>query len=174
MSRIDYPLEKIKAIVFDIDGVLSPATVALRDNGIPRRQANLKDGLAMVEAIKAGLKIMILSGASSPGVRERFARIGVTEFHEGRVDKLPVLKDFISSNGLMPEEVAYVGDDLLDLDAMRYVGLPISPSDGSRDTKEVARYITEAQGGYGVGREVIEEIMRAQMIWPTIKNSVLK
>lgn len=166
MSKIAYNLNLIKAIVFDIDGVLSPATVPMRDDGVPRRMANLKDGLAMNIAIKAGLRIVILSGASSPGVRERFERIGVIDFFDGKMDKLPVLKDWMEKNGFLPEEVAYVGDDLPDVAPMKFVGLSITPADGSRDTKEVARYITEAIGGHGVAREIIEEIMRAQKKWP--------
>lgn len=166
MSKISYPLEKIKAVIFDIDGVLSPTTVPLRDNGVPRRMANLKDGLAMVVAIKAGLKIAILSGAASPGVRERFERIGVTDFFEGKLDKLPVLKEWLNENKILPEEAAYIGDDLPDIPPMRYVGLAITPSDGSTDTKNVARYITEATGGHGVAREILEEILRTQNLWP--------
>lgn len=166
MSKIPYPLEKIRAIVFDIDGVLSPATVPMRDDGVPRRMANLKDGYAMMEAIRSGLDIIILSGASSPGVRERFERIGVKDFIDGKMDKLPVLKDLLEKKNLKPEEVAYVGDDCPDVPPMLYVGLPVTPADGSADTKMIAKYITDAVGGYGVAREVIEEIMRVKGTWP--------
>lgn len=166
MSKIPYPLEKIKAVVFDVDGVLSPETIPVGDDGIPRRMANLKDGYSMVQAIKHGLKIAIITGAVSPGVKERMEKIGITDFFAGRMDKLPILKEWMQKENLLPEEVAYVGDDVPDLAPMSYVGLPVTPADGSRDTKMIAKYITDAKGGYGVGRELIEEIMRAQGIWP--------
>lgn len=166
MSKIPYPLEKIKAVAFDVDGVLSPAVIPVGDDGIPRRMANVKDGYAMVQALKHGLKIVIITGAVSPGVKERMEYIGVTGFFAGRLDKLPVLKQWMEEQGLEPEQIAYVGDDVPDLEPMRYVGLPVTPADGSADTKAVARYITDAAGGHGVGREILEEIMRAQGIWP--------
>lgn len=166
MSKIPYPLERIKAIVFDVDGVLSPEIIPVGDDGIPRRMANLKDGYSMVQAIKHGLKIAIITGAVSPGVRERMEKIGISDFFAGKMDKLPVLKEWMEREQLKPEEVAYVGDDVPDLAPMSYVGLPVTPADGSRDTKAIAKYTTDAIGGHGVGRELIEEIMRAQGIWP--------
>lgn len=166
MSKIAYDLLKIKGIVFDVDGVLSPATIPVGDDGIPRRMANLKDGYSMVQALKHGLKIAIITGAVSPGVEERMTKIGVTDFYAGKMDKLPILKEWLQKVGLQPDEVAYVGDDVPDLAPMGYVGLPVTPADGCRDTKAIARYTTEAIGGHGVARELIEEIMRAQDIWP--------
>ncbi|MCM1505478.1 MAG: HAD hydrolase family protein [Muribaculum sp.] len=166
MSKIPYPLEKIKAIVFDIDGVLSPATVHMGDDGIPRRMANLKDGFAMVQAIRKGLKIAIISGADQAAMKERMRLIGVTDFFSGNIDKLPILKKWMATHSLNADEVAYVGDDVPDVEPMKIVGLPITPSDGSDDTKQVALYTTDAVGGYGVAREIIEEILRAQQTWP--------
>lgn len=166
MSKIPYPLKSIKAIVFDVDGVLSPETIPLGDDGIPRRMANLKDGYSMVQAVKHGLRLAIITGAESPGVRERMEKIGITDFFSGKMDKLPILKGWMETAGLSPEEVAYVGDDVPDVAPMKYVGLPITPADGSRDTKLVAKYITDAKGGYGVAREIIEEVMRCQGTWP--------
>ncbi len=169
MSKIPYPLDKIKAVVFDVDGVLSPTTIPMGDDGIPRRMANLKDGYAMVQAIKKGLKIAIITGAVAPGVRERFVDligVSVNDFFSGRLDKLPVLQGWMEQHGLQPDEVAYAGDDVPDVAPMRYVGLPVTPADGSTDTRLVAKYITDAIGGHGVARELLEEIMRAQGTWP--------
>lgn len=168
MSKIPYPLEKIKAVVFDVDGVLSPTEIPVGDDGIPRRMANIRDGYAMVQAVRRGLKLAIITGAESPGVKERFNLIGITDdnFFAGHMDKLPVLAGWMERNGLEPEEVVYIGDDVPDLAPMRYVGLPVTPRDGSVDTHAVALYVTSACGGRGVAREVLEEIMRAQGIWP--------
>ncbi|MDO4320384.1 MAG: 3-deoxy-D-manno-octulosonate 8-phosphate phosphatase [Bacteroidales bacterium] len=166
MSAIDYPLSKIKAIAFDVDGVLSPAVVSLDDNGIPRRMANLRDGYAMVVAIKAGLRLAIISGGKSDALYNRFKIIGIDDIFLGIGDKLPVLRQWMLDNGLTPEEVAFVGDDVPDVAPMLAVGLPVTPADASVDTKAVARYITSAEGGRGVARELIEEILRDRGSWP--------
>lgn len=171
MSKIPYPLEKIKAIVFDVDGVLSPTVIPMGDDGIPRRMANLKDGYSMVLAQRSGLHLAVITGAEAPGVSERLRNIGIRDIFSNTMDKLPVLKQWMAHNGYAPDAVAYVGDDLPDLPAMRYVGLPVTPSDGSRDTIEAAVYITDACGGYGVARELIEEILRAKGLWPTQADS---
>ena len=167
MSKFNYPLERIRGIVFDVDGVLSPTVVPLGDDGIPRRMANLKDGYAIVQAVKAGLKIAIITGAVAPGLAERFAICGVTDFYAGKLEKLEVLERWMAANGLSPEEVAYAGDDIPDVEPMRRVGLAVAPADASRDALEAADYVADARGGHGVGRELIEEVMRAQNIWPT-------
>ena len=166
MSKINYPIERIRGIAFDVDGVLSPTVVPLGDDGIPRRMANLKDGFAMVKAVKAGLKMAIITGAVAPGLKERFATIGITDFYAGVGDKLEVLHKWMTENDLRPDEVAFVGDDLPDCVAMRHVGLGVAPRDAARDAIAAAKYVCNATGGYGVAREVIEEVMRAQGSWP--------
>ncbi|MGM9860463.1 MAG: KdsC family phosphatase [Muribaculaceae bacterium] len=165
MSKFNYPIEKIRGIAFDVDGVLSPTVVPLGDDGIPRRMANLKDGYAIVQAVKQGLHIAIITGAVAPGLAERFAMCGVTDFYCGRLDKLDVLREWMAKYDLQPEEVAFVGDDVPDVAPMRYVGLGVAPRDASRDALAAADYVAEACGGHGVGRELIEEIMRAQGTW---------
>lgn len=166
MSAIDYPLARIAGIAFDVDGVLSPATVPLDDDGIPRRMANLRDGYAMVQAVRAGLQIAIISGGYQEAVRRRFELIGVQDIYLGAGDKLPLLEEWMAKRGLTPEQVAYVGDDVPDVAPMLAVGLPVAPSDASPDAYCAARYITRAEGGRGVAREIIEEVLRDRGQWP--------
>lgn len=166
MSKIPYPLNQIKAVVFDIDGVLSPTEIPVGDDGIPRRMANIRDGYAIVKAIASGLIIGVITGAVSPGVAERMKLLGITDFHAGKMDKLPVLLSFMEKYGLKPDEVAYVGDDVPDVAPMKYVGLAVTPRDGSADTYAVANYVASACGGRGVARELLEEIMRDRGTWP--------
>ena len=84
MSKVSYDLSKIKAIVFDVDGVLATSTIPLGDNGVPRRTVNTKDGFAMQLAVKRGLKLAIITGAVSPGITERFEAWSDRDFHRGR------------------------------------------------------------------------------------------
>ena len=165
MSRINYDLSKIKAIAFDVDGVLSPATVPMSADGVPMRMANLKDGYAMQLAVKAGIKIAIITGANVPSIPGRFSIIGVKDIFMGVSDKLPVFERWLAENDLKPEEVAYAGDDIPDIPVLRVCGLPVAPRDGASEVKAIAKFVTRADGGYGVAREILEEVMRAQGLW---------
>lgn len=165
MSRINYDLSKIKAIAFDVDGVLSPATVPMSADGVPMRMANLKDGYAMQLAVKAGIKIAIITGANVPSIPGRFSIIGVKDIFMGVSDKLPVFERWLAENDLKPEEVAYAGDDIPDMPVLRVCGLPVAPRDGASEVKAIAKFVTRADGGYGVAREILEEVMRAQGLW---------
>lgn len=165
MSKVSYDLSKIKAVVFDVDGVLSTSTIPLGDNGVPRRTVNTKDGFAMQLAVKRGLRLAIITGAVSPGITERFEGLGITEIFTGVGMKLPVFKEWIERNGLAAEEVVYVGDDIPDYECMLYAGLAVAPSDAAVDVQEIAGYISPVAGGHGVARDILEEVMRAKGVW---------
>lgn len=165
MSKINYDLSKIKAVVFDVDGVLSPDTVPMGEGGIPQRMANLKDGYAMVQAVKGGLHLAILSGANDPNVESRFKLIGMKDIFLNCKAKLPILHEWMKTNGYSPEEVAYVGDDIPDLPPMSAVGLSVAPCTAAAEVKTAATFITRAAGGYGVARELLEEILKVKGLW---------
>ncbi len=167
MSKIDYDLRLIRGIAFDVDGVLSPATVPMDSAGIPCRMANLRDGYSMVQAVKQGYHLAIISGADTGEVRGRFEGIGISadDMYLGSLDKITALGQWMERHSLRPEEVAYVGDDVPDIEPMRRVGLAVCPADAVSDVLAVASYISPAAGGYGVARDLIEEIMKAQGTW---------
>ncbi len=167
MSRTDYDLTTIRGIAFDIDGVLSPSTIPMGDDGMPRRMVNIKDGYAIQLAVKCGLRIAIITGADGESIRKRYEALGVTDIFLRAGDKLPVLKSWIEANGFSPYQVAYVGDDIPDLKPMHLAGLPVAPADAAVDVKAVAAMITKAAGGYGVARELLEEVLRARGQWLT-------
>ena len=165
MSKIDYDLSLIKGIVFDIDGVLSPSTVPMGADGAPMRMVNVKDGYSIQLAVKKGVKIAIISGAADEALRRRYNALGVTDIYLKAADKMPCLLDWLERNGLKPDEVAYMGDDIPDLCVMQAVGLPCAPRDADPEVKALARFITQSDGGYGSGRELVEEVLRAQGLW---------
>lgn len=168
MSAINYPLRQIRAVVFDVDGVLSPVTVPLGPDGIPCRMANLRDGYAMVQAVRQGLRLAVISGGYQESLMKRLQIIGLDEkdIFLGVGDKQPVLRQWMDDNGFKRNEVAYVGDDVPDVECMQYVGLSVTPADASPDTHQIALHVTLAEGGRGVAREVIEEILRDRKKWP--------
>ncbi|MCM1067290.1 MAG: HAD hydrolase family protein [Muribaculaceae bacterium] len=165
MSRINFDLSKIKAVAFDVDGVLSPTTVPMSAEGVPMRMANLKDGYAMQLAVKSGLRLAIISGANVPAITGRFSAIGLTDIYLGSSDKLPVFNAWLEKEGLRADEVAYVGDDIPDLPVLRVCGLPVAPRDAAAEVKAVAKFVSGADGGYGVARELLEEILKVQGHW---------
>lgn len=165
MSSIDYDLQLIRAVVFDVDGVLSPSTIPMGSDGVPRRMANIKDGYALQLSVKRGLKLAIITGAATEAVRVRYNALGITDVYCGAAHKAPVLEQWMKEQGLAPEEVAYVGDDVPDYEPMLMVGLRVAPADAAADIKQIANYISPADGGYGVARDLLEQILRVQGLW---------
>ena len=160
MSKTDYPLNLIEAVVFDVDGVLSPSTVPMDSDGMPLRMVNIKDGYAIQHAAKCGLQMAIISS-----VRQRYNMLGIQDVFLGAGKKLDVLRKWMEEKGLQPEQVAFCGDDIPDIPSLRYVGLSVCPADAASEVREVSRYITAANGGYGVARELLEQIMRVRGQW---------
>ncbi|MDD4922267.1 MAG: HAD hydrolase family protein, partial [Bacteroidales bacterium] len=144
---------------------LSSNVIPLHVSGEPMRTANLKDGYAIVQAVKKGLVIAIISGGRSDAVRKRFEALGVTYIYLGASDKKKDFEDFLQKTGMKPEEVAYMGDDIPDYEVMLRVGLPACPADAASEIKSVAKYISHVNGGEGCGRDLIEQIMKAQGLW---------
>lgn len=171
MSRTDYDLSKIKAFVFDVDGVLSPSTIPLGADGLPCRCVNIKDGYALQLAVKHGYKIAIISGGVSDAVEKRFRGLGITDVVMGASMKLPILQKWMAENGLTPDEVVYAGDDIPDHDCMRAVGLSVAPRDAAPEIREIARYVAPVDGGYGVGRDIVEQVMKAKGDWMSTEKA---
>ena len=162
---INYDLNKIKAIIFDIDGVLSSETIILSSEGEPLRTVNIKDGYAIQLAMKLGLRIVILTGGKTKSVRMRYEGLGVEDIYMGCAVKIETYDEILNKYGLTDEEVMYMGDDIPDLEIMRRVGCPVCPKDACEEIKSVSVYVSDRIGGHGCGRDVIEQTLRAQGKW---------
>ena len=162
---INFDLKKIKAIIFDVDGVLSSETITLSSEGVPLRTVNIKDGYAIQLAMKLGLRIVILTGANVPSIRRRYEGLGVEDIYLGCAIKIETYDEFLRKYGLTDEEVMYMGDDIPDLQVMRRVGCPVCPKDACPEIKEACIYVSDRVGGNGCGRDVIEQTLRAQGKW---------
>ena len=162
---INYDLKKIRAIVFDMDGVLSAETISLGDDGIPRRTVNIKDGYAIQLALKMGLRVAIITGCTIEAVAVRYRLLGMEDIYLGASVKIKTYDEFLAKYGLKDEQVMYMGDDIPDLEVMRRVGCPVCPKDACREVKEASLYVSGCAGGYGCGRDVIEQTLRAQGHW---------
>lgn len=165
MSSINYDLTKIRAFIFDVDGVLSREVIPLHPDGDPMRTVNIKDGYALQLAVKKGYEVAIITGAYTEAVKIRFSRLGITRLYMRSAVKIHDYRDFLLKTGLKPEEILYAGDDIPDYEVMKAVGLPVAPADAVPEIKQIATYISLKNGGDGVARDVIEQTMKAQGHW---------
>ena len=165
MSSINYDLTRIKAFVFDVDGVLSREVIPLSPDGDPMRTVNIKDGYALQLAVKKGYHVAIITGAYTEAVSVRFSRLGITHIYLKSAIKIRDYQDFLSKTGVQPEEVMYAGDDIPDYEVMQLAGLPVAPADAAPEIKQIAKYISSRKGGEGGARDVIEQTLKAQGHW---------
>lgn len=162
---INYDLKKIRAIIFDVDGVLSAETISLHPNGEPMRTVNIKDGYAIQLAMKMGLRIVILTGGNTHSVRVRYEHLGVDDIYMQCAVKIKTYDEFLSKYGMTDDEVIYVGDDIPDYEVMKRSGCPCCPADACSEIKSLSTYISDKDGGYGCGRDIIEQVLKAQNKW---------
>jgi 3-deoxy-D-manno-octulosonate 8-phosphate phosphatase (KDO 8-P phosphatase) len=162
---INYDLKKIKAFVFDVDGVLSSNRITLDMNGEPMRTANIKDGYALQLAVKKGFEVGIITGGLSEAVRRRYALLGIKYIYMGSFNKMVDYKDFKKCKHLKDKEIMYCGDDIPDYKVMKKVGLPVAPADAAQEIKNISKYISPHKGGDGVARDIIEQTLKVHGRW---------
>lgn len=165
MSTINYDLKKIKALLFDVDGVLASTTSPLSEEGVPCRVINYKDGYALQYAVKKGYYVGIITGGRTESVRQRFVDLGLTHINMGAAFKIDNYNAFKQETGLKDEEILYMGDDIPDIPVLKVVGLSCCPADAANDLLASCKYISPKKGGEGCGRDVIEQVLKAQGKW---------
>ncbi|MFZ0488766.1 MAG: HAD-IIIA family hydrolase [Salegentibacter sp.] len=158
-------LNQISTFVFDVDGVLTDASIQVSTNGELLRTMNMKDGYAMKVAKDAGYTVCIISGGKNEGVRKRLRGLGLTDIYLGVHDKVEQMDEFFDIYDIKHDEVLYMGDDIPDLYPMKLVGLPCCPQDAVAEVKDVSKYISHKKGGKGCVRDVIEQVMKVQGKW---------
>ncbi|MBT8236556.1 MAG: HAD hydrolase family protein [Bacteroidia bacterium] len=158
-------LPAIKAFVFDVDGVFTDGTVQITTTGELLRTMSIKDGYAVKQAVEAGYKICVITGGTNQGVEKRLAGLGVTDIHLGVHDKIKILDAFMIENDLKAESIAYMGDDLPDIEAMQKAGVASCPNNAVAEIKAISDYVSHKNGGDGCVRDIIEQVMRVQDQW---------
>ncbi len=153
---------RIKLIAFDIDGVMTDGGLHYTDDGHELKTFNVQDGLGIVLLKRAGIEVAIITGRNSGVVACRAADLGVSHVYQGVGDKHSVAARLLEQLGLDWSELAFMGDDLIDLRAMGQCGFAIAPANARPIAKERAHVVTEAGGGQGAVREAIEFILAAQ------------
>lgn len=158
-------LKQIKALVFDVDGVMTDGKIIISSDGSFTRQVNVKDGFILKLAILKGYHVGIITGGADPMITQRFKALGITDIYTNSHHKIKDLEDILFKYDLKPEEVLYMGDDILDMETIQEVGLGCCPGDAAPEVKEVADYISPKNGGNGCVRDVVEQVMRVQGNW---------
>ncbi|MCK5667711.1 MAG: 3-deoxy-manno-octulosonate-8-phosphatase KdsC [Gammaproteobacteria bacterium] len=154
--------KQIELAIFDVDGVLTDGGLMLGENGNEYKVFHSRDGLGLVMLLDTGCQIAVISGRSSNIVSERMAALGIEYVYQGQNDKGKALKDLLDKLNIDAKATAYVGDDFIDLPAMRRVGFAIAVADAHPLVIEHAHWVTKEKGGRGAAREVCELIMHAR------------
>ncbi len=166
MTNFKEDLTRVKAFVFDIDGVLSLQTINLNSFGVPNRTINLRDGYALQLAVKKGYRIAIISGSNSKEYRKRLKLLGITDdVYLNSRSKLEHFNNFLKKYDLDRSEVLFMGDDIPDYQVMKHAGVPVCPADADSEIKNIALYISDKRGGEGCVRDVIEQVLRLHNNW---------
>lgn len=157
--------KNITTFVFDVDGVLTDATVLLLENGVQARRMNIRDGLAFQMALKNGFRVVVISGAKSEPVLQRLKYLNVNDAYTGIEDKKAFLDNYVKENKLNWKEILFMGDDLPDMEPMQAAGVSACPADAIAEIQSFAHYISPAKGGEGCVRDVIEKVLKVQDKW---------
>lgn len=173
-SNLKARAQKIKLVIFDVDGVMTDGSLFIGDDGQEYKMFNTQDGLGMRLLKKSGVKLAIITGRNSNSVLIRAENLEVDYFYQGISDKKEAFTDLIKKTELKAEECAFMGDDIVDLPPMLQSGLAITVPAAHDEVKKIAHFITENIAGYGAVREACDFIMKAQGTYNSIITPYLK
>ncbi len=155
-------LKAIKALVVDVDGILTDGNIWWHSPGEWRRNFNIYDGFGIRELVKEGFIVAMITGSNAQDIRERKEKLNIHYLYEGIEDKIPSFEDFLKKTNLKANEVAYIGDDLPDVPVLKRVGFAASVPTAMPEAKKVAMYITKKDGGKGAVRELCDILIAAK------------
>ena len=155
----------IRLLLLDVDGVLTDGRIIIDDRGVETKHFHVRDGQGISLLKCSGIEVGFITGRSSRVVRHRANDLRVALLFQGVQDKLRVYERIKKKRRLTDAQIAYVGDDIVDLPVLRRVGLAVMVGDGSAELKPYADYVTVARGGMGAVREVAELILKVQNKW---------
>ena len=159
------PSAAVKLLVFDVDGVLTDGGLYYGPDGEVLKRFDVKDGHALVMARLLGLPAAILTARTSKIVEVRGRELGLVAVEQGHKDKVRGLRQLCERIGVAPENCAFMGDDINDLGPMGMVGLPACPSDAVSEVRQIAIFVSQAPGGRGAARELVELCLKNANLW---------
>jgi 3-deoxy-D-manno-octulosonate 8-phosphate phosphatase (KDO 8-P phosphatase) len=173
ISSIERRAARIRLLLMDCDGVLTDGRLWLVDDEDEQKTFHVRDGLGLDLWHRAGLKSGVISGRSSSALERRVQSLGISYLRQGSHDKLKDFAELLQLAEVSEQEVAYVGDDLNDIPLMLRSEFSVAVSDAAEETRGVSHFLTQAPGGLGAVREVIEFILKAQGRWVEVTDRYL-
>lgn len=165
---------RIKLFLMDCDGVLTDGRIWVLENGEDQKAFNTRDGLGLEIFHRAGLKSGVISGRVSSALTRRAEKLGMSYLRQGCVEKEQAFAEIVADAGLTNDEVAFAGDDLNDIPLMLKAGLALTVANAAAETRAHAHYVTQANGGHGAVREMIELILKSQNRWDDLLRHYLR
>jgi 3-deoxy-D-manno-octulosonate 8-phosphate phosphatase (KDO 8-P phosphatase) len=159
---------RVRLLLFDVDGVLTNGEVIMHGDGSESKAFHIRDGAAIVWAQRAGLTVGLLSARSSGATAHRAAQLAVRIVEQGVKSKIAAYEQIIRDAKVDDGDVAYMGDDLLDLQVLARVGLSAAPADAAPEVRERVDWVSTVAGGRGAVRELVELVLRAQQRWDDV------
>ncbi len=164
-AELTEKIRKVKVLMLDVDGVLTDGRIIISDDGQETKCFNVRDGHGLKLIQRAGIEVIFLTGRTSKVVEHRARELGIKKVHQGVLDKLSVFNEILAEEGLVPGQVAYAGDDIVDLPVLSRVGFSITVSDAHDEVLKAVDLVTKNPGGRGAIREVCEMILKTQGKW---------
>jgi len=164
--------KKIRLVLLDVDGVLTDGTVLMHGDGTESKNFHIRDGAGIVWAMRAGLNIGLLSARESATTIQRATQLGIPIVSQGTASKASEYVRIIGEQGLRDDQVAFMGDDVLDVPVLKRVGLAGAPADATAEARAEAHWISGMPGGRGAVREFLEMILKAQGRWTAIVSDL--
>jgi 3-deoxy-D-manno-octulosonate 8-phosphate phosphatase (KDO 8-P phosphatase) len=164
---------RVRLLLFDVDGVLTPGTVEIASGGGETKSFFIRDGLGLVWARREGLEVGLLSGRPSEATTRRAAELGLRIVVQGSNDKRGGYANILAAHGYTDEDVAYMGDDLVDLPVLGRVGLAAAPADATAEVLARVHWVSRHAAGRGAVRELVEFVLKAQGRWDALLDSYL-
>lgn len=174
MTSLKEKAKKVEIFLLDVDGVLTDGRIVYGPSDMELKFFDVKDGHGIKLLQRAGVKVGIITGRSSSVVSRRASELGIEMVYQSQHDKVLALEKILQETGSLAENVAYVGDDIVDVPIMRRVGFSASVSDAVKEAREVADYVSRSPGGRGAVREIIELILRHKGEWEKITEKYRK
>ncbi|HET9830455.1 MAG TPA: HAD-IIIA family hydrolase [Vicinamibacterales bacterium] len=165
MDELAAKAAKVKLILLDVDGVLTDGAVVIYGDGSESKRFHIRDGIALVWAQRAGIKVGLLSARQSPTTVQRAAQLGITLIHQGVSSKISTYDQIVGDMVLTDDEVAYMGDDIVDLAVLGRVGLSAAPANAVAEVRSRVDFVSGFPGGDGAVRELVEIVLRAKKQW---------
>jgi len=162
---------RVRLLLFDVDGVLTDGTLIVHPDGAESKRFHIRDGTGIVWAHRAGLRTGLLSGRASAATAQRASQLGMTIVRQDGAAKEETYRQILTEHDLVDADVAYMGDDVLDLPVLMRVGLAAAPADAVKEVRDRVHWVSRARGGEGAARELIELVLRAQERWELLFGS---